>query len=136
MLRCGVSKECGQRNYKRSLMLLVAADPDERRARGTHSLAEDGHSRVADGPDLLELIGHAPRRSNLDSSTLLAARGEENRINASLFLLCRALVSDAQAGRWKSSPRLSTAQHMRAFLAAMATIARQYPRRAAKAIAH
>ena len=67
-------------------MLLVAADPDERRARGTHSLAEDGHRlSVADGPDLLELIGHAPRRSNLDSSTLLAARGEENRINASLF---------------------------------------------------
>ena len=93
MLRCGVSKECGQRNYKRSLMLLVAADPDERRARGTHSLAEDGHRlSVADGPDLLELIGHAPRRSNPDSSTLLVARGEENRINASLFLSCWAQV--------------------------------------------
>ena len=80
MLRCGVSKGCGQRNYKRSLKLLVAADPDERRARGTHSLAEDGHRlAVADGPDLLELIGHAPRRSNLDSSMLLVARGGGNR---------------------------------------------------------
>ena len=83
------SKGCGQRNYKRSLMLLFAADPDERRARGTHSLAEDGHRlAVADGPDLLELIGHAPRRSNPDSSTLLAARGEENRIKTSLFRIC------------------------------------------------
>ena len=110
-------------------MLLVAADPDERRARGTHSLAEDGHRlSVADGPDLLELIGHAPRRSNLDSSTLLVARGEENRINASLFLLCRfSLVVglDVQAGSRKSSPLLSTAQLMRAFFAAIATMAFQ-----------
>ena len=126
MLRCGVNKGCGQRNYKRSLKLLVAADPDERRTRGAHSLAEDGHRlAVADGPDLLELIGHAPRRSNLDSSMLLVARGEENRINASLFLWCLAPDSGAQAGRWKSSPLLSTAQHMRAFFAAMATMAFQ-----------
>ena len=44
-------------NYKRSLLRrLTAADPDERRTRGTHSLA--GKSCAA-----LELIGHAPRRS-------------------------------------------------------------------------
>jgi hypothetical protein len=54
---------------------------------------------------------------------LLVARGEENRINASLLLWCLAPDSGAQAGRWKSSPLLSTAQHMRAFFAAMATMA-------------
>ena len=30
------------RNYNRSLSSAFAADPDERRARGTHSLAEFG----------------------------------------------------------------------------------------------
>lgn len=33
---------------------------------------------VASRPDLLELTRHAPRRFNLDSSTLLAARGGGN----------------------------------------------------------
>lgn len=80
---------------------------------------------VASSPDLLELIGHAPRRSNPDSSTLLAARGEENRINVSLFLSYLVPGSGAQAGSLKSSPRLSTAQHIRAFFAAMATMAFQ-----------
>ena len=42
----------------------------------------------------------------------------------------------AQLGITNASPRDSRAQAIRAFLAAMATIARQYPRRAAKAIAH
>ena len=37
---------------------------------------------------------------------------------------CLGLLFD-QAGNRKSSPRLSTAQHMRAFLAAMATTAFQ-----------
>jgi hypothetical protein len=41
--------------------LNFAMDPDESRVRGTHSLAENGHRlSVADGPDFLDLIGHAP----------------------------------------------------------------------------
>ena len=118
---CSASKGCGQRNYKRSLMLLWwAADPDERRARGTHSLAEDDRPCLIGStcPDLLELNGHAPCRSNPDSSTL-AARGGGN-----LSLCCSLLFrGDVQAGSLKSSPRLSTAQHSRAFLASMATTA-------------
>jgi hypothetical protein len=44
-------------NYKRSFMRhALAADPDEGRTRGTHSLA--GKSCAA-----LDLIGHSPRRS-------------------------------------------------------------------------
>ena len=46
-----------------------AADPDERRARGPHSLAADS-LRCR-----LELNRHTPRRSNLYSSTLGASRG-------------------------------------------------------------
>ncbi len=47
------------------------------------------------------------------------------------FLICwlgldiRLVAGLAQAGILKASPRCSTAQHMRAFLAAMATTARQ-----------
>jgi hypothetical protein len=55
------SEGCGQRNYKRSLMQQIsAADPDERRARGPQSLAED----QIGFPELNRL---APRRSNLHS---------------------------------------------------------------------
>jgi hypothetical protein len=75
--------EQGMRTAKLQTVIdaaLVAADPDERRARGTHSLAEDGRSCLIDNtdPGLLELNGHAPRRSNPDSSTL-AARGGGNQ---------------------------------------------------------
>ena len=45
-----------------------AADPDARRARGPHSLAEVGTGR------LLELIRYSPHRSNLDASTLAVTR--------------------------------------------------------------
>jgi len=52
---------------------------------------------VADAPDLLELIGHAPRRSNLDSSTLLAACGEENRNNwGQIPISARGVRKDAK----------------------------------------
>ncbi len=62
---------------------------------------------------LLELNGHRPRESNLCSSTLAFTQWKL------LFLFL------AQAGRRNASPLFSTAQHMRAFLAAMATTARQ-----------
>jgi transcriptional regulator with XRE-family HTH domain len=62
--RRSVEPRCGRTNYNRSLMQRcslpsVAADPDERRARGPHSLAADSLCCR------LELIRHTPRRSNL-----------------------------------------------------------------------
>lgn len=48
-------------DYKRSLMQHVAADPHERRAGASFG------SRGRQEWRLLELIRHAPRRSNLDS---------------------------------------------------------------------
>ena len=83
-----------------------AADPDERRARGPQSLAEDQLL-------LLEMNRHTPRRSNLYSSTLA-----HHAVEINIALL-------DQAGSLKHSPRTSTAQHIRAFLAAMATMAFQ-----------
>src|ERR1019366_5670531 len=44
-------------------------DPDERRARGTHSLGEPG-GLLPVRQRLLDMIGHSPRRSNLCTSTL------------------------------------------------------------------
>lgn len=55
------------------------------------------------------------------------------RSNRFLLIGCRLELS--QAGRTKASPRRNTAQAMRAFLAAMATTAFQYPRRCCNAIA-
>lgn len=85
---------------------LIAADPDARCTRATHSLAGK-HGCAAP-----KLNGHCPRRSNLLSSTLAVTR----RKNLRLSRLGRHL---------ERSPRLSTAQAMRAFLAAMAITARQ-----------
>ena len=55
--------KCGLDKLQPVIVQSCAADPDERRARGPHSLAEHGGCR------LLELIRHSPRRSNLCSST-------------------------------------------------------------------
>src|ERR1019366_9743372 len=44
-------------------------DPDERRARGTHSLGEPG-GLFPVRQRLLDMIGHSPHRSNLCTSTL------------------------------------------------------------------
>jgi hypothetical protein len=87
---------------------VLAADPDERRARGTHSLAEDGWVCLigSTGPALLELNGLAPRRSNPDhqrwlhavvaiqpsdvfSSAVLPGSGRQPETLARLRRLCR-----------------------------------------------
>jgi hypothetical protein len=71
-----VRGECRQsgadwRNYNRSLCSHYwTADPDERRARETHSLIELAVPETV-RQRLLALIGHFPRRSNLYSSTLI-----------------------------------------------------------------
>lgn len=50
----------------------VAADPDERRTRGPHSLAEESRCR------LLELNRHTPRRSNLAPSLQAVTRRKKS----------------------------------------------------------
>jgi hypothetical protein len=94
-----------------------AADPDERRARGPHSLAAVSRSCR------LELIRHAPRRSNLCSSTLVHHAVEEKSLD--LVPSVNGVGAAAYAGILKASPRASIAQAMRAFFAAMATTAFQ-----------
>jgi len=64
------AKGADWRNYNRSSMQHgLAADPDGRRTRGLHSLAESVFRQA-----LLELFEHSPRRSNLCSSTLAVTR--------------------------------------------------------------
>lgn len=61
----------------------LAADPDEGRTRGTHSLA--GADTAA-----LELIGHAPRRS--EPVVINACRHAAVKSVRSARLVCRAIA--------------------------------------------
>jgi hypothetical protein len=85
----------------------MAADLDERRTRGPQSLAEHDTCR------LLEMNRHAPRRSNLHITSTLAHHA------------VKSIFRPAQAGNLNVSGLRSSAQHMRAFFAAIATIAFQ-----------
>lgn len=80
------------------------------------------------------MIRHSPRRSNLYSSTLVITRWSKNcsgyggAINCHNTTHCdsgRVFIASPQAGSLNDSPLVSTAQAMRAFLAAMATTAFQ-----------
>jgi hypothetical protein len=106
-VQCDV-KGCGQRNYRRSLMqqitLLRTLMKDAR--GGPQSLAENGSHR------LLEMNRHTPRRSNLHTINVCTSRGGTK-------------AAGAQAGSLTLCGLANTAQLMRAFLAAMATIAFQ-----------
>lgn len=55
----------------------LAADPDERRTWGTHSLAEFAVPLPA-RQRLIELTGHSPRRSNLLHINAWSSRGGGN----------------------------------------------------------
>ena len=68
--------------------LFCATDPDEGRTRGTHSLA--GNLAA------LELIGHTPRRSKPDSSTLAPCGGGILLVVLSGFLSCAVARSGRQ----------------------------------------
>lgn len=68
----------------------------------------------------LELIRHAPRRSNLAHQRWCVTPWKKKCV-----LLILSGLSVGQAGSLKFSPRISTAQAMRAFLAAIATTAFQ-----------
>ncbi len=107
-LRRTAGKRSGQRNYKRSLMQARPADPDERRTWGTHSLAE--HTK---GVSVMYSV--TPHAGPTFCTSTLASHGGGNEIE----------IYFIQTGSRNASPRCSTAQHIRAFLAAMATTARQ-----------
>ena len=95
---------------------VLAADPDEERTRGPHSLAEDGLRR------LHEFNRHTPRRSNLAHQRFRITRWRESvRVSFRAF---RA-PGGRYAGSLKLSPRASIAQAVRAFIAATATAAFQ-----------
>ena len=94
----------------------MAADPDEGRTRGTHSLA--GKSCAA-----LELIGQAPRRSKPVVINACRHTAVELLIPLSWWWLDGPVRP--YAGNANDSPRRSTAQAIRAFFAAMATTACQ-----------
>ena len=102
---------------------VLSANPDERRAWETHSLIED--------KAFSNRSGHFPRRSNLlHINTGFTRWFSEHR------WLDLSAVLQVQVGTMNASPLFNTAQHIRAFFAAMATTALQYPRRAARATAH
>ena len=115
-------------------LVLLAADPDGRSAWGTHSLAEFV-VRLPARQSLQELNGHSPRRSNLCTSTSAITRwkklGRLRRRGRGLVGVGRWAASGGghgrtpQVGNLNDSPLVSTAQAMRAFLAAMATTAFQ-----------
>lgn len=97
----------------------LAADPDERRARGPHSLAAD---RMLCRP---EFNRHTPRRSKplfINESRITRWRRWPLRSSS---LEAQFGLRRPQAGNLKASPRASMAQAMRAFLAAIATTAFQ-----------
>src|SRR5664279_2942125 len=66
-----VGKGCGLEKLQTVIDAVAHGlrDPDERRARGTHSLGEPG-GLLPVRQRLLDMIGHSPRRSNLCTSTL------------------------------------------------------------------
>ena len=107
--------------------------------RGPHPLAGHGVSR------LLDMIRHSPRRSlPLLINALVITRWQENCLPHGGMIDRRrlsggnagvAFIVSPHAGSLNDSPLVSTAQAMRAFLAAMATTAFQYPRRSRSAIA-
>jgi len=112
-----VEQGCGRTNYNRSFVqLLNAADPDEGRARGPHSLAADS-LRCR-----LELIRHTPRRSKPLLINAGASRGGVKRVRSSCW---SAVLAVGYTASLNCSPRDSIAQHSLAFLAAMATTAFQ-----------
>lgn len=97
----------------------MAADPDERRTRGPRSLIENG-------------LRPSPRFFQAFPAQVQPCFITAGRQAAVEIWLLRLLVEfpahllpTTQAGIVKCSPRASTAQAMRAFLAAIATIARQ-----------
>jgi hypothetical protein len=93
---------------------LDATNPDEGRTRGTHSLA----GKLA--PPLSSSV--TPRAGpNLLSSTLAVTRRWFCVSSGSMG----GALAVGHAGIANASPRLNIAQAMRAFLAAMATTARQ-----------
>ena len=112
-------KRCGRRDYKRSLVLPfgLAANPDERRTPRAPFVSQD----LGISPAFpLELTEHSPAQVQPFAHQRLPSRGG---FQSSCFSVLFGLPF--QAGILKFSPRCSTAQHMRAFLAAMATTARQ-----------
>jgi hypothetical protein len=72
-----------------------AADPDARRARGPHSLAEVSTSR------LLELIRYSSHRSNLDASTRAVTRRCIRCVSGLRIVGCGGLAVDASRGHGK-----------------------------------
>src|SRR5664279_2035896 len=77
-----VGKGCGLEKLQTVIDAVAHGlrDPDERRARRTHSLGEPG-GLLPVRQRLLDMIGHSPRRSNLCTSTLRSSRGGGNWID-------------------------------------------------------
>ena len=113
-------KRCGRRDYKRSLALPLGLwqqtlMKDAR--QGLHSLV--GTWRF------LPLSPQINRAFPGAGPTLCASTTAFTRRFSDLPVSLFSVAWPLQAGSLKFSPRCSTAQHMRAFLAAIATTARQ-----------
>ena len=98
--RCGSRVRTGRTTsgHRRSFF---AADPDARRARGPHSLAEVGCRR------LLELTRHSPYRSNLDASTLAVTRRWVRCVRCSRSIGVRGGVVDLRPAARMTCPASS-----------------------------
>ena len=99
----------------------LAADPDERRAPRAPFVSRAWGDFSPCYP--LELTEHCLAQLLTFAHQLKLSRG--GRFDLWRHVLVVFCFGGVQAGILNPSPCLSTAQHMRAFLAAMATMARQ-----------
>ena len=119
-----VSRIKGMRTAKLQTVIVASsepADPDERRAPGA-PFANRGSQRCRH----VDLPGKAEQSPAQVQTFNPSTTCHHTQTCSNLFAVP---LSASHTGSLKASPRCSMAQHMRAFLAAMATMARQYPRR-------